>query len=182
MIPQSRLYLLAALFLVLASTAGADSRSMIQDSASQVLGQLRERDPGAGQLLDTAVGILIFPDVVEMGFGDGGEYGEGVLQVDSAPVAYYVTAGSAPPGGSHTDAAYRAELILFMTDEALQAFHARRSWEVGVHGQVNMVRATSGGGLDGASIAGPVLGLVLSDTGLSYNLDLEGNTITRVKR
>lgn len=180
--PQSRFFLLAVVCLVLASTAGADSRFMIQDGASQVLGKLRERDPGAGQLLDTAVGVLIFPDVVEMGFGDGGEYGEGVLHVNSAPVAYYVTAGSAPPAGSHLDAAYRAELILFMTEEALQAFHARRSWEVGVHGQVSMVRAAVDGGLDGASIAGPVLGLVLSDTGLSYNLDLEGNTITRIKR
>ena len=49
------------------------------------LEDLRKHSAKAGELLDQAAGVLVFPDVVKMGFGVGGEFGEGVL-IDLAPL------------------------------------------------------------------------------------------------
>ena len=78
-----RARLLAALvvpLLVLAAPSlYADSKEKIDSGASQALQRLRAHSPHSDTLLDQAVAVLVFPDVVKMGFGVGGEYGEGVL-------------------------------------------------------------------------------------------------------
>lgn len=116
---------LMTLLLLLASLAGgparADSAEQIRQGAGDALGFLRENIRGAGELLDSAAGVLVFPDVVKLGFGVGGEYGEGVLLVAGQPVGFYATSGASfglPPGSR-----IKSEVVVFVSEVALQAFH-----------------------------------------------------------
>jgi hypothetical protein len=45
-----------------------------------------------------------------------------------------------------------------------------------------MIRVDANGALDPHSLRGPVLGLIYSEAGLSYNLDLDGTRFVRIDR
>ena len=175
-----RLAWLTILLCCLSLAARGDDRQRIDGNTSRVLDQLRQDVAFAGELLDAAAGVLVFPDVVNLTFSEGGKYGEGSLQVGGAAADYYATGGTIE--GLKRGTPYMAELILFMTEEALQSFRDRRSWEVGLHGNVAMIRVDANGALDPDSLQGPILGLIYSEAGLSYNLNLDGTRFVRIDR
>ncbi len=175
------LHLFAALALVaVAAATQADSKARIDSKSQEALVTLRDYSVDAGKMLDEAAGVLVFPDVVKMGFGVGGQYGEGSLLVDNEPVAYYATAGAS--FGLQLGAQFKAEVILFMTEEALQTFRNSQGWEVGVDGSVAMVAVGAGGKIDTKTVTQPVVAFIFSNKGLMYNLTLEGSKITRIAR
>ncbi|MEZ5567094.1 MAG: hypothetical protein R3E54_01865 [Halioglobus sp.] len=49
----------------------ADDKAMIDANTERALNWLRASDVDTAQLLERAAGVLIFPDIVEMGFGVG---------------------------------------------------------------------------------------------------------------
>ena len=124
--------------------------------------------------------ILVFPDVIKIGFGIGGEYGEGSLLIGGKPEAYYATAAGS--FGFQLGAQFKAQLILFMTDAALQRFRDSNGWEAGVDGSVAIATLGVGGRLDTKTMQQPIVGFVFSNRGLMYNLTLEGSKITRIER
>jgi lipid-binding SYLF domain-containing protein len=170
----------AGLLLILAAgLVRADSREQIEDKSGLALGELRGFTPEVDGLLRNARGVLVFPDIVRMGFGTGGQYGEGALLVDGEAVAYYATSGPRP---KFPEAAVRTgKVILFMTDAALISFRNTVGWQIGVHGKVDLVPAEDAAReLDLA--AHPVLALGFSDLGLVEGLNFDGNTINRIAR
>jgi lipid-binding SYLF domain-containing protein len=163
-----------------AQSARADSKSFIDAKSQEALERLRAHSPAAGSLLDGAAGVLVFPDVVKMGFGVGGQYGEGSLLIGGEPVAYYATAGAS--FGLQLGAQYKSEVILFMTEEALTEFRGSQGWEVGVDGSVAVVDVGAGGKVDTQTLKQPVVAFIFSNKGLMANLTLEGSKITRIAR
>lgn len=173
--------ILAAALLGLAAVATqADSKAHIDAKSQEALDRLLDHAAGADKLLRKAAGVLVFPDIVKMGFGVGGQYGEGSLLIDGKPEAYYATAGAT--FGLQLGAQYKTEMILFMTEEALDGFRARPGWEIGVDSSVALVEASTGGHIDIKKIADPVVGFIFSNEGLMYNLTLEGSKIRRIAR
>ena len=172
--------LVAALLLLAAPTLQADNKAKIDTGSQQALEKLRKHSDDAGDLLDKAVGVLVFPDVVKMGFGVGGEYGEGSLMVEGMPTSYFVTAGAS--FGLQIGAQIKSEVILFMTKESLSKFQNSRGWKVGVDGSVALIKLGGGGSIDTTTIASPVIGFIFSNEGLMYNLTMEGTKITRIAR
>jgi len=152
----------------------------IERKSQAALKKLRLYAPDADKLINKASGVLVFPDVVRMGFGEGGRYGEGVLLVKKQPVAYYATAG-----GHHnvpeTDG-LKAEVVLFMTQDALVSFRNTVSWKIGVSGGVTRVHVNDRGRIESSRATGSVLGFTFSDKQLTPNLDLAGTTINRISR
>ena len=175
---KSALSLVFALLLPVAALA--DTKDVIDAQAAQALDRLRDYNGQAAELLSQAKGVLVFPDVVKMGFGVGGQYGEGVLQVDGEPVAYYATAGAS--FGLQLGAQYKSEVLLFMTEGALEQFRESRGWEVGVDGSVAVIQLGAGGKFDSKQLTQPVIAFIFSNQGLMYNLTLEGSKITRIAR
>lgn len=172
---------LLGLLLALAGPAvHADSKEMIDSGALKALEKLRGHHEGVGELLDRAAGVLVFPDVVKMGFGVGGQFGEGALLIGGEPVAYYATAGAS--FGLQVGAQVKSEALLFMTEEALTKFRNSRGWKVGVDGSVALVKIGGGGGFDSQTINAPVIGFIFSNKGLMYNLTMEGKKVTRIAR
>jgi lipid-binding SYLF domain-containing protein len=157
----------------------ADDKALIDANTERALAWLRASGNGTAQLLEQAAGVLVFPDLVKMGFGVGGEFGEGTLIVEGETVAYYASAGTTFGMGPEAD--YKAEVILFMTPQALQAFRDSRSWKVGEHATVPVVSDAT----DGVAALGPdapLIGLIFSEDGLVSNLNLDGTSVTRIVR
>jgi lipid-binding SYLF domain-containing protein len=171
------LCLLGVFFVPLAQ---ADSTAVIDTKAQAALTTLRTESAEGAQLLDKAAGVLVFPDVVKMGFGIGGEYGEGTLLVASESAGYYSTAGSS--FGLQVGLQFKALIILFMTDTALSKFRRSKGWEVGVDGSIALATVGAGGVIDSNTLKQPIIGFIFSNKGLMYNLTLEGNKISRLKR
>jgi lipid-binding SYLF domain-containing protein len=176
--PLARTALL--LTLLLGQSAWADSKAVIDAGTSRALIELREHSDHASELLDKAAGVLVFHDVVKMGFGVGGQYGEGELLIKGAPVAYYSTVGAS--FGLQIGAQIKTEVILFMTPEALKSFRESQGWEVGVDASVAVINLGGGKDVNTRNIKEPVIGFIFSNRGLMYNLTFEGSKITRLAR
>ena len=165
---------------VAAHHAAAATAVEIDAEADAALARFYEEVPAAKELAKKAKGILIFPKVVKAGFGVGGEYGEGALRIGGKSVGYYNTAGASI--GLQIGVQSRAEILMFMTQEALDQFRASNGWEVGVDGSVAVVRTGVAGEIDTTTMSDPVIGFIFGEQGLMANLSLEGAKITKVEK
>ncbi len=163
-----------------AATACADPAAEIEIKSREALANLVARNKQAGALVERAAGVLVLPDLVAMGFGVGGEYGEGVLLVDDEPVAYYALAAAS--FGLQVGLEYKAQVLLFLTRQALIDFRNTQGWEVGVDATVTLLDDTMGVHADSLASADTVVGFVFSNKGFMYDLSLEGSKFSRIAR
>jgi lipid-binding SYLF domain-containing protein len=181
----ARFVVLLLLFLLLLALAplrpaAAASAAEIDAAVAAALEQLHAEVPAARDLTGKAKGILVFPNVVKAGFVVGGAYGEGALRVGGRTVGYYNTVAASI--GLQLGAQSRAEVILFMTDAALEQFRTSDGWEVGVDGSVALVRTGVAGEIDTTTVAEPVVGFIFGVQGLMANLNLEGAKISKLDK
>jgi len=162
------------------SKGHAASGPELDRDANETLHSFVRQIGGAQELANKAAGILVFPSVIKAGFGVGGEYGEGLLIVDKRPAGYYNLISAS--FGFQLGAQERSVIIMFMTQSALDSFHNRAGWKVGVDGSVAIITVGIGGSIDTDKITQPVIGFVLDQKGLMYNLTLEGSKISRIER
>jgi lipid-binding SYLF domain-containing protein len=181
--------LFSALFFVIAATTAivtepsrsdAASGAEITADADRTLHSFVRQVGGAQELANKAAGILVFPSVVKAGFGFGGEYGEGILIVHQRPAGYYNLISAS--FGFQLGVQERSVIIMFMTQDALDAFYRRAGWRVGVDGSVAIITVGIGGSIDTDKVTEPVIGFILDQKGLMYNLTLEGSKISRIER
>ncbi len=71
---------------------------------------------------------------------------------------------------------------MFMSKKALKDFRDSQGWEVGVDASVALVKVGAGGSLDTTNLKQPILGFVVGQKGLMYNLTLEGSKLSKLKR
>lgn len=157
--------------------AAADS---LEGRVDEVLGLLAREAPEFSALVADAHAVLVFPEVVSMNFGTGGQYGEGVLLVSGEPVAHYASSGPEAlvlPG----NASHRTDVLLFMTQAALWEFRNRPVWRLGVDGQVVALERHSAGQWRSASGHSAVLGFSLAGPGMHEPLRLASNTLSRIR-
>lgn len=172
--------LFALLFLVINVPVQAASKEEIDVYVDEALIQFRQHTSAGAKLADSARGMLVFPKVYKAGAGLGGEYGEGVLRVGGQNIAYYSTAAASI--GLQLGAQRKAQIILFMTDDALNKFRNSKGWEAGVDGSVAIANLGAGDGIDTNTAQQPIIGFIFSNEGLMFNLNLEGSKFTRINR
>jgi lipid-binding SYLF domain-containing protein len=158
----------------------AASAGAIDADVNATLNRFYQEVRGSRDLTNRAAGILVFPSVVKAGIGIGGEYGEGALRLRGRTVAYYNTISASI--GFQLGAQARSVIIMFMTNDALASFQRKDGWKVGVDGSVVLVTIGAAGSVDTNQISNPVMGFILDEKGLMYNLTLEGSKITRIAR
>jgi lipid-binding SYLF domain-containing protein len=163
-----------------ASRGHAASAAEINRDANETLHSFVRQIGGARELAQKAAGILVFPSVVKAGFGIGGEYGEGILLTHKQVAGYYNLISAS--FGFQLGVQERAVIIMFMTQSALDAFHRRAGWKVGVDGSVAIITVGVGGSIDTDRVTEPVVGFIIDQRGLMYNLTLEGSKISRIER
>jgi lipid-binding SYLF domain-containing protein len=124
--------------------------------------------------------VLVFPKVYKAGIGIGGEYGEGALRIGGKTVDYYNTVAASI--GFQLGAQAKTIILVFMEKDALKKFRASEGWEVGVDGSVAIIDIGAGGTIDSTTIKDPIVGFVLSQKGLMFNLTLEGSKFTKLEK
>lgn len=176
----------AVLFFVLfvssflATAAQARSAKEIDVSVDVALNRFKNEVPGAQEFLANAKGVLVVPNVIRVGFGLGGEYGEGALLVGGRTVDYYsLAAGSL---GFQIGAQSKNVVIIFMDETALTSFRDSLGWRAGVDGSIALIDYGAGGSVDTNNVQHPIVGFVFGVKGLMVNLSLEGTKFTKLTK
>ncbi len=171
---------LAIVILLIPATTAAKSGAVIDIAVDETIGIFKEEVKGGEVFLDQAAGVLIFPRVVKVGIGIGGETGEGALRVRGQTVDYYRTiAGSF---GLQLGAQSKSIVIAFMTKESLEKFRNSEGWKIGVDGSVALIDIGAGKTIDSQNVSDPVVGFIFGSKGLMYNLTLEGTKISKLDK
>ena len=170
---------LAAALLV-PPAAQAAGKEEIDARVRAAKATLFTEEPLAKELAAKAAGMLVMPRVIKAGFGIGGEGGDGALQVNGSTVAYYRTAGVS--FGFQLGGQAKSQVLLFMTEEALNSFQTSEGWEVGVDGSVALVNIGAGADLDSHTLQSSIIGFVFGNKGLMYDLSLEGARYWQIER
>lgn len=172
--------LLAIGSLLAPAPAQARTAQEIDASVDAALERFTGQVRGAREFLQAATGVLVFADVLQAGLGIGGEYGEGALRIRGRTVAYYsLAAGSV---GLQFGAQKKDIILVFLQEGALRDFRAKDGWQVGVDGSVVLVKLGAQASIDTTKYNQPIVGFVVGQRGLMYNLTLEGAKISRIRR
>ncbi len=158
----------------------AATAAEIDADVSAAVSRFNEEISGADVFLENAAGYLVFPRVIKVGIGIGGETGEGALRVAGKTVSYYRT--SAGSFGLQLGAQAKSVVIAFMTPESLRKFRESSGWKVGVDGSVALIDLGAGKTIDSQNVKDPVVGFVFGSKGLMYNLTLEGSKISKLDK
>ncbi len=158
----------------------AKSAEEIDASVNTALRRFDQEIPGAKDLLKKAKGVLVLPKVVKGGIGIGGEYGEGALIMNGKVAEYYNTLGASV--GFQLGAQVKDIYLLFMEDQALKNFRQSEGWKAGVDGSVALVTLGANGTIDTTQTNQPIIGFVLGQKGLMYNLTLEGSKFNKIQK
>lgn len=165
--------------LITSAPTFALPKAQIDARADSALAHFYKLNPKHKQLADKAVGILVFGRVTKGGAGVAGEFGEGALHIHGATVDYYsVTSGSV---GLTLGVARHSEVILFMTQDALEKFRTSADWSAGADTSFALVSKGSGGQYDSATLNKPILGFIFGEKGLLGDLSFEGSKITKIR-
>ncbi len=158
----------------------AASKEEIDIEVEASVEKFQQEVTGSKKFLEKAEGILVFPDIIKVGFGIGGEYGEGALLIKGKTVDYYNTAAASI--GFQLGAQFKTVILVFLKKDALDKFRNSSGWEVGVDGSVALIELGVGKDINTINIVDPIVGFVFSNKGLMYNLTLEGSKITKLDK
>ena len=159
-----------------ASGDPAAQRQAIDAGANAALTRLYQQARGSEELVKSARGVLIFPNFVSAGFIVGGASGQGVLRVAGKSASYHrMTEGSV---GLLAGAQSQAVFILFMTDDALARFRSSSGWTIGADASVSLLTVGADARVTSQTAQQPVIGFVLTNSGIMGNLSLSGSRIT----
>lgn len=169
----------AALLLTLATVRPAVANDPETDAlAAASLQKLYAGNAAAAELAQTAKGILIFPNIKKAGLGVGGEVGKGVLQIGGVTDGYYRTLSVSI--GLQAGFQSYGYAILFLTQDALDNFKAKKGFELGVDGSIAVLDEGASVDIDTNNIQADTVGFVFDEAGLMANATIEGSKITRL--
>lgn len=175
LVARTLCWLLLSFFML--GTAAADNASKIDRKSRAALERLYAVAPQTRGVLARAYGVLVFPAIYKAGIGIGGELGKGTLYRGGARSGFYRLASGSI--GLQLGAQKRVQVIAFMTPDALQKFINSDGFKVGVDGSVVIADLGASGKVDSTTFNKPIIGFVLGERGLMYNISLEGARIWR---
>ena len=105
---------------------------------------------------------------------------DGALRIAGKTADYYSTAAASI--GLQLGAQAKTVIILFLEKAALDKFRNSKGWEAGVDGSVALIQVGAGGSIDTTNIKDPIIGFVIGQKGLMFNVTLEGSKFTKLVR
>lgn len=178
-------HLVAALagFIVLLSgwlsgPALAASAKEIDVGVDEAIVMFEKEVKNGKSFLQSSKGVLAFPRVLKGGAGFGGEYGQGALRIGGKTVDYYSTLQGS--FGLQLGGEIKTVFVVFLDEGALKRFREGEGWKAGVDGSVSLVTLGAGGSIDTNNLKDPIVGFVLGQKGLMYNLSFEGTKFTKL--
>jgi len=162
------------------STTSAKMAKEIDAQVNTALDLFSQQVKGGKEFLKAAKGVLIIPNILKVGLGVGGEYGEGALRIDGKTVEYYsITAGSI---GFQIGAQKENLILVFMEEGALKNFRASSGWKVGVNGSAVFIDVGKGKSIDTVNIKDPIVAFLFGQRGLMANATIEGTKFSKLVR
>ncbi|MEO8466396.1 MAG: lipid-binding SYLF domain-containing protein [Gammaproteobacteria bacterium] len=157
----------------------AASKTNIDEDVAKSLADFDALNPSNPGLARRAAGMLVFPHITKGGVGVAGEFGEGVLKVKGKTVGYYSIGGGSV--GLTLGLAKRAEIIMFMTQDALETFTHTDGWSIGADAGVTVVSKNAGADYDSLTHNTPIIAFAYGEKGLIGDLSVQGSKITKIK-
>ena len=135
---------------------------------------------GASEMIARSQGVLIIPNIRQIGFFASGAYGEGALFIGPAIVEYYSL--SLASVGFTFGAAQYNQALFFLTGEALQDFRLADGWQLGAGVQVVGGEDGVSAGITTTRINRPIQELVFGQKGLIADASFAGAKYNRIVR
>lgn len=178
---------LAAGAALLATTAVAEDRAVIDARVSIAVDKMYESEPYTRKLAEQAVAMLVMPDVIKGGFLVGGSYGEGALLLRDAGTGY-----SGPAVGYYSVAAASfglqvgiqstSHVLFFMDQDALMKFRRSDGWELGADAEATLVDRGMTADINSTVWERPIIAVVFDRQGALVGASLEGAKYSRIVR
>jgi lipid-binding SYLF domain-containing protein len=170
----------ATVAVLLSSVSFAATTAQINERVHVAMKQFYQLNPAHRELVGRAKGVLVFPHITKGGAGVGGQFGEGALRIDGKNVAYYSIASASV--GLTLGLAKHKEVILFMTQEALDKFTNSHGWSIGADTGIAVLSKGAGGDYDTQTLQRPILGFVFGEKGLIGDISLDGSKVNKLDR
>jgi len=173
---------IAASGMTAACTATGISKSMAQIDfeIDRARADLFRSVAGTEQLARQAAGVLIIPEITEVGLFLGGSYGEGALLIGDAKVDYF--SFSAASIGLQIGAQRFSHALFFMTQETLTGFRNTDGWQLGVDAEFVYKDDYGSIGVSTNTINLPVYAIVYAQSGAILGATLQGAKYSRIRR
>ena len=157
---------------------GSDGALRLDNAADAALNFLYGTAPVTRELGLDAAGVLIIPQVTQVGLGFGGSFGRGVLRIGDASVDYYsATQGSV---GFQIGAQQYSQVLFFMTEEALAEFRSSSGWTAGAGARYALNSDAASFGVDTTVVLHPVEAVIFAQSGAIAGATIEGTKYTRI--
>jgi len=176
---------IAAVGLPACTTTGPHDRgdyaantSSIDANVDATLQRLYDAAPSSREMVARAEGVLVFPSVLNVGLVVGGEHGKGALRIHGTTVDYYTTSSGSI--GLQAGAQTKAEVILFMTPDSLAKFRNSHGWTAGADATIAIANIGANGNIDTETARRPIVGFVMTNTGLMAGVSLEGSKYSKL--
>jgi lipid-binding SYLF domain-containing protein len=176
----ARMAVVMGVGVLLAAPAGAETAAEIDAGVEAARDACAANVAGCEAAAEKAQGMLVFPKVTKGAIGIGGSYGEGALIVDDKTAGYYSTAAASI--GLQLGGETYSQIIMFMTDEALESFRNSSGWEAGANAKVTMIDQGKAADINSIIADSPVVAFVFGQQGLMGDLSVEGAKITKLDR
>ena len=166
--------------IVFVTTSSAKTAQENNSEVNAALEFFLQHVKGGKDFLNAAKGVLIIPNIIKVGVGVGGEYGEGAMRIGGKTVEYYsIAAGSI---GLQIGAQKKNLILVFKQDEALNHFRKSSDWKVGVDGSAAFIDVGAGKSVDTLNIKNPIVAFMFGHRGLMANATIEGAKFTKLVR
>jgi len=176
-----RIFLASSLAVPAVLRTGA-SRAASKDEIDAKVGlgleHLLASNAAAKALAESAVAVLVFPDIVKGGLIVGGQYGEGALVKDGRPVAYYNTVAASY--GPQIGVQRFGYALFFMNDKALAYLDKSEGWEIGVGPTITILDVGKAANFSTTTANDDIYVFFFDQKGLMAGIGIQGSKITRI--
>lgn len=161
------------------AAASPEGDALVAD-AEYALQMLYDTSPSAAQMGKNAKAILVFPEVVKIGFMFAGGFGEGVLIKDGKAVGHYhTTSGSY---GFQAGAHRYGYAVFLMTDDAVNYLDRSKGWEIGAGPSITMMDVGRAKKITSTTINTDAYAVIFGQRGMMAGVGIEGSKITPINR
>lgn len=172
--------LVSELLLAPISQVRAASATEMDQKARAALQALYAKSPAARRIGQSAIAVLVFPEILKAGLIVGAQHGDGTLFSRGKPIGYYKTVAASY--GFQAGAQKFGYALFFLTEGDLAYLRKSGGWEVGAGPSVVIVDSGMAKSISTTTLRDGVYAFAFSQKGLMGGFGLQGSKITPIKR
>ena len=158
----------------------AATTAVLDRDVADTLAGLYTANRVARELGNDAAAILVFPNIVKVGFIFGGSGGKGALMKAGKIVAYYNSASAS--WGLQAGVQAYSYVVFLMTQEAVDYVDKTQGWEIGVGPTLVVLDDGAAANLSTSTLQDDAYSFIFNQHGLMASFSIEGTKISKIKR